>query len=219
MKDMWWGHNAIVSQICLWISGGAAGIWLCCVCVWTGSGSSAVDHCLIQSQRADHRKPIPRKVSDWPSETWIRLFRDPTAANSTGRLIRGAHCAYLWTTVMMTERLRSISHLSKHPLKDNYRIPLSIYYVPPRFNVISDSPHMLAAWLQIFWLRFSQTPQARSVQFSCRENNRMFLIQLVKRKSLSVEEREIRMQRKGNGLRLLSVLEETSNMIMWWNSK
>lgn len=56
MKDMWWSRNAIVCQICLGIEGGAAGIWLL-LCGWTGR-SSATDDGLIQSQRADHRKPI-----------------------------------------------------------------------------------------------------------------------------------------------------------------
>lgn len=61
MRDMWWKHNAIVCQICLGIT---AGIWP--LCGWTGR-SSATDDGLIQSQRADHRKPIHRTVTGRPA--------------------------------------------------------------------------------------------------------------------------------------------------------
>lgn len=75
-------------------------------------GSSAVDDGLIQSYRADHRKPIQcivtgRLVShsaspDKPESLTVRLLELPAAEKSTERLISAAHCAYLWTTVMMT---------------------------------------------------------------------------------------------------------------------
>lgn len=126
MRDMWWKHNAIVRQICLGIT---AGIWPLS-CGWMGR-SSATDDGLIQSQRADHRKPIHRTVAGWP--LWASLDLSVCLSelpeilpNSTGRLIRRAHCVYLWATVMAGDRFKSISHFSKRPLKDNYGIPLSI---------------------------------------------------------------------------------------------
>ncbi len=127
MKDMWWRHNAIVCQICLGIEGSGRDL---AVVVWVDGqiicyGWRLNPIIASGSQEADSLyscRPTGR-----PHRANLDLcVCQPAAVNSTGRLISGAHCAYLWTTVMMTDQLKSISHLSKRPLKDNYSIPLSI---------------------------------------------------------------------------------------------
>lgn len=80
-------------------------------------GSSTVDDGLIQSYRADHRKPIQciaagQLVCHWssldkPESLTVCLSELPAAEKSTGRLISAAHCAYLWMTVMMTDDSRA----------------------------------------------------------------------------------------------------------------
>lgn len=128
MKDMWWSHNAIVFQICLGLVGSGSDL-----AVVVRVNGQIICHGWRLNPIIESRSQEADSLGSWSTRglavrTWIclRLSERP-AVNSTGRFISGAHCAYFWTTVVMTERLKSISHFSKRPLKDNCSVPLSFF--------------------------------------------------------------------------------------------
>lgn len=123
MKDMWWSRNSIVCQICLVLAGSGsdlAVVWVDRQIICHGWRLNPI----IQSgsQEAD-------STDSWPTARPHRADLDLTvscpAVNPTGRPISATQRGYFWTTVMMTERLKSISRFSKRPPKDNYSFPLS----------------------------------------------------------------------------------------------
>lgn len=118
MKDMWRSRNSIVCQICLVLAGSGsdlAVVWVNRQIICHGWRLNPI----IQSgsQEAD-------STDSWPTARPRRADLDLTvscpAVNPTGRPISATQRGYFWTTVMMTERLKSISRFSKRPPKDNY---------------------------------------------------------------------------------------------------